>query len=168
MLTSLLDQYWDKTMADAERKVILADWVDALDDAPLDAVKKARTQWLVDLKRGHRAPKISEFLALVYSHSGRRPAGALGVAPPELARVTGVPWDKRSPAEKWSSYARLHAFFDATGRTNPRPVDDAMNYYDIDLVGMATSEAQINGNARIWVQMRLAQPEEPANVGGDA
>lgn len=165
MIVSLLEHYWEKTMADAERKVILRDWVTALDGAPLGAVYKARLAWLVDIKRGHRAPKISEFIALI-DWPGRKRAtgGTIGPAPAELSPPHWSPWDKRTPAEKWSSYARLHAFFDATGRTNPRPVDPDMNYYDIDLVKQALAEAQIRGTARAWVKMMVTAPEAPTGT----
>lgn len=158
LITTLLDHYWINSMSDAERKVILGDWIEALRDAPLDSVKKARAAWLVDMKRGHRAPKIVEFLGLVYAN-GRRRHSTLGDAPLELTPRTSEPWDKRSPAQKWSSYARFHAFFDVTGRTEPRPVDADMNFYDIDLVRQATAEAMIKGTMRAWGAMKILKPE---------
>lgn len=161
MITSLMQQFWVNHYDSQTIEIMIGDWMIALKERPLAAIQAARAKWLQDPETGIRAPKIAEFIALVDDATPLR-RGEMGKAPENLVpEPDGKKFSERTGPEKWSWYARAHAWCEATGN-EPR-FDMRKKFHDEMLVGQAAAELQIGNRSKLLDKIRRTrQGEAPA------
>lgn len=161
LVKTLLFHYYAKDLDQETMTVLAGDWLTSLQPYKLETVIEARRQWLLP-PTGSRAPKISDIVELIERIESGQQHGAMGAPPSDLSPpVDGIAFAKLSPTQKWSWYARQHAFCEATG-LKPR-FDMAKKFHDLDLVDQAKTERFIAGRERADAAIRKSLQAD----GGD-